>query len=534
MKWMNRTILCRFLIIWSFFLVGLMYANILSNAHVGAVSFGPDVDIAAMSIAISKVKFGLDGGLGYKAVANELRKYLTSGSVKETIDLDENSRSVEQALGAAIHVSKNILTPKLQETNYNNYVTTVVEDIGYADFYELAFRIFGFNAFSTHQMYFSILFLSLFIYLLAFYQYESTAILMVLLTSCLFLVSNSMFSPFVPSFATNRFLSTLALFPLFHCVTYCFLDKKQTRKDIMYLVIQALLLAFTLHLRTSSSWMIVSLTSVLFLIGLVRYYGYPNHHYSFKTILVRIINVHGVTRIVATFFIVIAMIFIHDVSRSLTLNKIYFSDDVIPHHVFWHSAYLGLVLNPKWQETIPYPELAGFSGIDDNIAWKIYQHYQSIDPVHYGISPITGFYKIRIHERLMRKEFLLFAYKNPGYMLQLYFKYKPKEIFLSLKQMIFAIPFSSLSITIWGFLGSIFLAIISVRRELAIKITAAATVIWGGSLLPLLWAYPASYAICDQFLSTIFLFSLLFFMLLPTLISKHNVGTNRLNIEDNL
>jgi hypothetical protein len=40
------------------------------------------------------------------------------------------------------------------------YVTTGAEDVGYADFYNLAFRLFGFSAFSTHYLYMTLLALS--------------------------------------------------------------------------------------------------------------------------------------------------------------------------------------------------------------------------------------------------------------------------------------------------------------------------------------------------------------------------------------
>lgn len=457
----------RFLIFWTLLLTTLMSTGTFTQAHIGSITWGPTTDLWAMSIAVSKIKYNLKGGLGYKAVSNEMNKYLTStqsdlnvGDLL-TATLDDNPKNITRALNAATHLSKADL-PSHKHIDLGHfreqYVTTQLEDIGYADFYNIAFRLFGFHALSTHYFYFTLLFLSLALYFLAFHQSPSATILITLLISALFLIATStaMFCVSTPTFAANRFLSTLALFPFLHCIIYIFQTTPQTRLDKIYLLLQILLLAFTLNLRSSATWIVVAYLVILGGTMFLRHY--KPFAFQKNSRLYPMIAAHGKKRIKMAFFIFVIALTVYDVSRSLTLHKVYYSDDIMPHHVFWHSAFLGLTYHPDWDKKMPYrDQLKNCNG--DGIAWKLYELYMKKDPQHYQLSPLTGNYKIRIHEKIVRKEFLKFAFYNPSYMFELFFYYKPYKIFLYIKNTLGGLTAIPLLLALLSLLGSFFLSI---------------------------------------------------------------------------
>jgi hypothetical protein len=196
--------------------------------------------------------------------------------------------------------------------------------------------------------------------------------------------------------------------------------------------------------------------------------------------------------------IILLGVFTHDTFRNIQLNPFYFSDDVIPYHMRWHSAWIGMTLHPRWSDHVPYPELAKLDG--DTLPFTLFQLY--MEKNHPGTpvtSPTTGgLQKIRMHEEVARRELLKFARKNPIFMLELYSWYKPVAIANLITRLI-----SSIALAGW-------LAMIPVL--LAAGWLAAGTVLLGRSkliwvlgvtlpcaLLPPLWAYPAPHAFSDQF-----------------------------------
>src|SRR3979409_90947 len=145
---------------WTLTLIGLMATGTLSSARIGTMTWGPSHDIWSAAIAISEINFGLSGKLAYKeieqAIANEVTGSKSAWSVMDdaTRGLLRDPSAVTRGLVAGAAVKKEAISvPPTKE----GYVTDWCEDLGYADFYNLAFRLFGFNAYSTHWLFMTIL-----------------------------------------------------------------------------------------------------------------------------------------------------------------------------------------------------------------------------------------------------------------------------------------------------------------------------------------------------------------------------------------
>src|SRR3979411_1396292 len=233
---------------WTAILIGLMATGTLSSARIGTMTWGPSHDILSAAMAISQINFGLSGKLAYKeieqAIANEVTGSKSAWSVMDdtTRRLLQDPSAVTRGFRAGAAVKKEAISaPPTKE----GYVTDWCEDLGYADFYNLAFRIFGFDAFSTHWLYISILMLSFVLFVIAFCRDTwATGTLTVSVTAPFLVTSSSIFSESVPWFAANRFLSTLAAIPLLHVIHAALRRCPFAWPEVLVLLAQAGLLVF--------------------------------------------------------------------------------------------------------------------------------------------------------------------------------------------------------------------------------------------------------------------------------------------------
>src|SRR5467141_2076686 len=179
---------------WSAALIGLMATGTFSPARIGTMTWGPAHDIWSAAIAISQINFGLSGKLAYReidqAIANEVTRSKNTWDVMDdtTRGLLKDPAAVTRGLRAGAAVKRDAISvPATKE----GYVTDWCEDLGYADFYNLAFRIFGYDAFSTHWLYISLLALSYLLFVAVFFRDNSAIGTLTLSTTALFLVSSS-------------------------------------------------------------------------------------------------------------------------------------------------------------------------------------------------------------------------------------------------------------------------------------------------------------------------------------------------------
>jgi hypothetical protein len=279
-----------------------------SSGMVGALTWGPTVDFWAMSIAISRNKFELPGYLGYREVAQVLANTLTT--TKSDINVnDEGTRDlvrqpelVTLAISNAASLSKSDL--KLADKKSGGYITTIAEDVGYVDFYSLAFILFGYTGIATHILYMLLLSVSIVAYISQFKRDSICLFLLGISVVSLFLVTNSnALNESVPSIASNRFTSTLGIIPLAHLLILM-VPNNRTNIRIKLLVFQAAILVFSILCRSSGQWMLVNLFMVSFSLSLLYLYS---NKLSLASIIKRaslIRNINGMPAFLYVVFII--------------------------------------------------------------------------------------------------------------------------------------------------------------------------------------------------------------------------------------
>lgn len=192
------------------------------------------------------------------------------------------------------------------------------------------------------------------------------------------------------------------------------------------------------------------------------------------------------------------------------LDRVYLTDAIAPHHVRWHSAYLALALHPEWPLYKPFDQQP--DQFLDQVAWEYYVQYADLHGLP-KVSRITsgtfpgGLTPLRLHEKVIRHGFFEFAFKNPGYVLELFAYYKPKLWIETHVAILRSIPAAAylMFIPLLFFARSLFVNNASTigRRELF----AALLIVWAFSLLPSVFAYPAALAFADHFCASVLLIS---------------------------
>lgn len=497
--------------VWSIVLVVLLSFGVFSSARIGTMTWGPSHDIWSAAIAISQIKFGLSGELAYKEVEHAIAAEVTSkGNAWDILDdktraLLRDPAAITRGLKRAVALRKDQITVPATD---DGYVTDWCEDLGYADFYNLAFRLFGFNAYSTHFLFVAILLLSVLLFQACFIRDSLPMATLTLAVTALFLLSACpLFEDQLPSFAANRFLSTLGLIPLLHLIHGALDRRPLTVTVVGTIAIQAAILAFVTAARGSTIWCMFALAAVLIAMVLFR-----SRQLSWNWLTLRRLCAawrptdRSLTRLVITGVLAFAVIAGFNGVRHEQINERYFRDDNLPHHLFWHSAYLGLNLNPDWPKYKPYPDVPNTG---DGAGFTTFAHrmQERGEPV---ISTTHELYadkylRARTYETVIRSEYLSFIIRHPTYTLRLFFYYKPITLINLLRELIGSVPFDAGGLA----LGSILLVLALVTLAPGVGPSSYAesgvslAIVSLSSLLPVLWAYPDVHLMGDPILGTL-------------------------------
>ena len=498
---------------WSAILIALMATGTLSSARIGAITWGPQHDVWSAAIAISQINFGLPGELAYKeveqAIANEVTSTKNMWSVWDdaTRGLDNDPAAVTRGFQAAAAIKKQSLAIPASK---DGYVSDWAEDLGYADFYDLAFRLFGFSADSTHYLYFSLLAAALVLFALAFVGDSLAVGSLTLSVTALFLLScSSFFSESTPSFAANRFLSTLALIPLLHIVNTALRRAPLVWPELILLAAQTLIMSFAIAARGSAVWCIVAVAACAFTILVIRKWRTAKQEPPggrTTGLMARFASPYA-RRVVTTAATVAALFVAFAVIRNARIDDRYFQDDNYPHHLVWHSAYLGLSQNPEWETK--RPAYADVPDGGDGAGFALFEHVMRERGLPFASTHKEvyhdAYYRARVYEAFIRDEYLRFLVHNPSYAAKLFLYYKPAALFEIIAQQAGGIPRGSWFLAAYSLaLASFCFAFGGSAIRLG-ELVICSAIVWLSSLIPVFWAYPAPHVDADEFWSASFM-----------------------------
>lgn len=487
--------------------------------------FGPEGEQAAISIALSDMVYGLNAGyLGYASVKDRLVSIWNRGAKSShdpiLLENNKNAALLEEALKAASTMGP-------QSPGYigdRTLITTIYDDIGYVDYVKLSFRLFGIHFSSMYYTFFVLLGLSSLAFLWTFRNdIPAQCMLIITLLSFYIEMHTAIFNSDMTTFAGQRHGSTLALVPMWH---FAFLIMRRHAKptvvganwrvrfkiwsvewrkvaDFLLAIFQLLVLILAIKTRGSTVWMVFFIFGVAVAVGFIIASGNGTR---------RRIDVAYAVASWPVVLIAVGLLANAQYVR-MTLHQVYFTDDVLPYHGLWHSAFIGLYPEPSL-----LPEAvrsyAAYGG--DNMGYVAAADY--LDRTHFlkrqpnplempsgYISPWTGTLKFRLHDEVMRQVVLEVIKAHPLTVLKLYLIDKP----LAIKRVISAIFARSpdMKWLAWAGAGSLAICLIlllagtAYRDAQLIFVAALATIPFAA--MPNLWAYPAFHTVADLFLLTL-------------------------------
>jgi hypothetical protein len=480
------------LIIWSVFTGGVR------RGMDHAITWGPESELNGMAIAISEMKHGLDGYVGYSLMAEALNKIVKRGTEgpadPKFLSNLTNGDLINEAIAAAV-----ALGPQPESfIAQRSLMTMVYDDIGIVDYDKIAFTLFGFKVQSLYDLFFVVLSLSTVAFLLQFWQRPVAQVLLLCNLFAFYLELDTLvFSQHVPSFWGMRHGSTLAILPMWHLVLLMAYRSRLSATTVVFALIQIAILVLAIRIRGSAAW------TVIFMAGLAVFFAIQAWRESVP-------GERSVMKVARSalrwpFVLLLICLLSSKVYTDAKLHPAYFTDDIMPYHGAWHSAYLGIYLSPTLFATTgeTLERWGDRSGYDAALAYLRKKGFIKTESEY--ISPWTATYKMRLHDNTMRAVYLSVVSEHPFSTLALYLYWKPRQIFYTTLLVLESIP-----LTLWlaALLGGMALAAstLLVQRTPTAEIRnvlllGLAVMIF--SSIPNVWAYASSHAIADLVLSTL-------------------------------
>jgi hypothetical protein len=394
------------------------------------------ISLIAFTAVISSEADGLKGHPyeGYDAVKSSLMKSIY-GTVNDGTQNYARVFRDTAALNAGLREAATV------NTCGSGLVMHPENDQGMIDFTRAAFELFGMDVTSQYYFFFLLVGGSALLFVCSHWRSYSAC---VLLFACLCAIYG-----FVPSvvyadtqlisLANARFLSTIAIIPLFHILLILARPDSPLRwRDLIALVGQTALLAFAYAIRNSTIWMTAT-------VGLV-----------FAALLARPALHAWRTRSLAlpaqaTVRCAVVMVFAATLFGISGLRSIYLTPPcsaALNSHPIWHNIFLGFAFNPEWWTRFA----ADYDNADgDELSFVAAKKYAVAHHLPYQTEPSIWvstpqtqsmtvdpmpFGSWLVYEKVLRAAVIEFVLSHPRYVLSDFLTYKPVRFFQKLEDMI--------------------------------------------------------------------------------------------------
>jgi hypothetical protein len=471
------------------------------------LEWGPLNDVWHLSVAISKDVYGLQGYVGFRKVFNTLQHSLGIRNFDDD-DLDMPALSDKTVLNTAINKAASIdelrglgstfpqtleaYKDGLSTTAGNNLMSPSGEDLGESDLYALAFRLFGFRIESAYYLFFLLIGISIVAYLVQFWR-RPTALAVLLLNVCAFHVFFYLefFGVDVPTVYTNRFASTICIIPICHFLFLLIERRRPTLAPLALAAVQLTIFAFGLFIRSSGNWAVLAavvLFLMLFATAIVRQRQAP--------LMIRCCAAARAMRIwpLAIFLGGVAGLSCY---VNTVPHPIFRTLDNQPHHMRWHSAWIGLSHHPDWPKY--FPDLPSGTDATAQIMSRRIWVERGHSVADFDSSLVPDGMRIGVHEDIVREQYLKFVQAHPLYFFEVTFYYKPIEFYNLVRELALTIDRGA-AIPILATLLSVGLLTAGRRAQQfsAWSVCGVTALVFICSMAPIMLAYPAPHVIADQ------------------------------------
>jgi hypothetical protein len=376
----------------------------------------PGFSIVALAAAIGDMVYGNSGYVADYELNRTISANIIGNSWSEAIRPNLSNAVV---LNNAIR--KGFELARSSNPSGNPVISMYFNDLGFIDFIKLAFRLFGEEIQSLYRLFFVLLGASVVLFVLAFPGniFAAAAVVAVTFAICAE-IDSAMINYLNRTVYGFRFPSVLAVLPTLHLGLL--LARRQPPTPWAYLLAlgQVLLLIFAIKMRGSAEWGLIALIIIATVMFLQSLWANWRPQAEPRLIVFNAAKEFARWPLV----LVVGAVVVHSLIMKVALHPIYDSDDVLPHHVFWHTLF---------QNYAPYDlkalALAG-GATGDEIGYRAGRLYaESVRMANTAESlrsPLTNTHlRIGLHDKLMRRVFLNYAMENPVRVLKVFAYDKP-------------------------------------------------------------------------------------------------------------
>lgn len=462
-----------------------------------AIAFG-ESEQTAWAVAICEMVYGLDSYVAHSSVVDAIIQGVRNGTGGPADPKFRENITNPDVLNAALSAAL-VLGPQPEGFVAQRSLTTMLyDDIGIVDYDKIAFSLFGFRVQSLYYLFFVILSLSSVAFLLQFWGKPVAQVLLLCNLAAFWLELHApFFSPDIPSFWGMRHGSTLAILPMWHLALLLIGRVRPSWSAVVLAVVQVAILVFAMRIRGSATWAVIFLGCLSIFLAYRFWRSLEPGHGSFRKVAQAALR--------WPFVLLLVCLAANKLYTDAKLHPAYFTDDIMPYHGAWHSAYLGIFMSPTLWATTGKDSKEWSDALGYEIALRYLREKGFIAKEGDYLSPWTRTYKMRLHDRTMRAIYLDLVQEYPFTTLGLYLYYKPYWLYAFVSPQLQMIPDGPWAVVI---LGTVVMAIIAVigRRMTAAEMWSA---FWLGlmaamfSSLPNMWAYTGHQTVADVLLCTI-------------------------------
>jgi hypothetical protein len=422
--------------------------------------------------------------------------------------------SISSGLYARTFRDKAALNAGLREASTVNtcgsgLVMHPANDQGMIDFTRGAFQLFGIDVTSLYYFFFLLVSGSALLFVWSHWRSYPACVLLFACVCAIYAFMPSVVytDPQLLSVGNPRFLSTVAIIPLFHILLFLVRPGFSVRwQDLMALIGQTALLAFAYAIRNSTIWM----TATLGLVFAVLIARPALQAWRTRSLTLR---AETMTRCA------VVMVFVATLFGISGFRSIYLTSPCgasLNSHVMWHNIFFGLSFNPEWRARFG----ADYDYADgDDLSFVAAKKYAVAHHLPYQTEPSIWvnnpetqsimdepmpFGSWQVYEKVMRAAVIEFALRNPGFTLKTFFIYKPARFFNRLENTISLMwnDLTPLKTAVAAFMLVLLAGLQGRRHEAdAVSYPLTAVLVTASFIMsaaPSFVAYPASSLISDQ------------------------------------
>ena len=312
----------------------LLGIHVLTDVRLNILGESHGAHLKAISIAISRLVYGVEGLAGLEQVLKILEEI---PSISTLNLVSENSfASYNQLINDTIQKTISI------ENVDASLLHGILNDQSYLYFVIISFLLFGMKIESLSCLWLLIFLSSILIYLYSYRKNISSllALWCFLIAIILIVMANPGVGAQLISINNYRFITILGLIPLLHIVFSNDISKKSI-SDFIFITIQAMFLIFVMLMRGSAQWMLFAIfvSIIYFIWKKMKVLSSNNNSKDYFS------NITIARMFVPLSVIVFLLLFISNLIPHF-LNKEYDKAYWTTTHGMWHPLVIGLTIDP--------------------------------------------------------------------------------------------------------------------------------------------------------------------------------------------